>query len=152
MDNDNNEEKTKEYPIVKVDKDSLKKAIIEKKFDLIKHKLEQVPNFVQGATSLLETIKTDITSNDNSMKQYVQNCSLLIEALKTEIGKDISQDTKNKYINDIKEILDKIYQKDTENKNWLLGMFAIGGALLIGGIKLLSAWNNSDDSNDNLWY
>ena len=147
MDNNDNDQKifSTTYPIVRIDKDSLKKAIKEKKIDLIKSALEQIPNFIQGATSLLETIKELSTSNDNSQKQYIDSCNLLIESLRTEIGKDISQETKNKYINDIKEILEKISQKDTENKNFLKDMAKIGGTVILIGISLFLGKNYLDN-------
>ena len=147
MGNKNNNDKlfSQTYPIVKVDKDVLNKQIKEKQFDLIKSKLEQLPNFIQGAISVLETIKELSPSNNNSQKQYFEACNSVIESFKKEIDKDISQEQKDKYFAQTKEILEKMSQKDTENKNFILKMCAICGGVLLAGTGLFLGKNYLDN-------
>ena len=151
MDNDNNKEElfSQTYPIVKVNKDVLNKYIKEKQFDLLKSALEQFPNFISGATSVLETIKELNSSNDKSQKHFFDICNSVIESLKKEMEKDISQEQKDKYFAQIKVIVDKISEKDSENKNFILKMCVIGGAVLLAGVRIfLELGQNSSNSDD----
>ena len=93
--------------------------------EIAKNILKQIPEFTKLATGIVDNYKEIIInhskSNDESMKAYFSACNKILSSLEKELNKKfISPKRKEKIIDKMIEIADKMDRKDTENKHMIL--------------------------------
>ena len=124
--------------------------------EVAKKAIEQFPEFASTAKELLveykSTIDKGMESNDKSVKSYYDVCNTIINSLKNELEKDnLSFEEKKYVIEQMKEIADKVDQKDTENKRFIGGMILAFGTALVATAGILASTlggNTQIDMND----
>lgn len=93
--------------------------------EVAKKALEQFPEFKNLAIEVVKQLQTSveagIKSNDSSQKAFYDACNETIETLKNELlEKDLSPEQEREVRENILYILNLMYDKDTENKAFLL--------------------------------
>lgn len=93
--------------------------------EVAKKALEQFPEFKNLAIEVVKQLQTlveaGIKSNDSSQKAFYDACNETIETLKNELlEKDLSPEQEREVRENILYILNLMYDKDTENKAFLL--------------------------------
>lgn len=93
--------------------------------EVAKKALEQFPEFKNLAIEVVKQLQTSveagIRSNDSSQKAFYDACNETIETLKNELlDKDLSPEQEREVRENILYILNLMYDKDTENKAFLL--------------------------------
>ena len=93
--------------------------------EVAKKALEQFPEFKNLAIEVVKQLQTSveagIRSNDSSQKAFYDACTETIETLKNELlDKDLSPEQEREVRENILYILNLMYDKDTENKAFLL--------------------------------
>ena len=113
--------------------------------------LEQFPNFattvMQIATELKETIGKGIESNSENMEKCSYILQTVIEQLKEMSGRDdISFEERKYYIDKMLEVAEMQNSKDTENKEFILKVYALatGAALLLSATMLVALGANTN--------
>lgn len=100
--------------------------------EVAKKALEQFPFFAETTKAMMleykEVITEGIKKNDESVQNVYNSYNILLNALQNELNKDeLTFEDKKYIIEQMKDISDKINEKDTENKKFLIGMTAIIG-------------------------
>ena len=141
----------------------IKMASILDKMDpeVAKKALEQFPEFANTARELLgeyrEFFEKGIEANNQSVKECYNVYHPIIESLQKELEKEKLTFEERKYIiEQMKDIADTVYKKDTENKKFILNMVTIAGmvvggtivtlASVLGGSTQVTTDNDIDDS------
>lgn len=105
--------------------------------------INQFPAYAESAISMIEqfknmcdsTIEANTVSNGEAILAYKKVLEYLCEILKKDT---ITSDERQKITEQMIEVADKISEKDTENKEFLLGIIKTG-ASIVGGTLLFGA-------------
>lgn len=105
--------------------------------EVAKKALEQFPYFADAMKEFLhdyhESLNKAYETNASSVESYYHACSTMIEALQKKMEQDGFSFDEIKYIIEkMKEIVDMMDKKDSENKNFIGNMAMIGGAVVFG--------------------
>ena len=108
--------------------------------DVAKHALEQFPAFAETSLAIVGCLKdslaTIVSSNDANMAEFNARCQDALSALEAELKReDLTDEGRKLVIDGIMGIIGSISQKDSENKEFLSGLFH--GVLVVGSIVLL---------------
>ena len=113
--------------------------------EVAKKALEQFPDFSRTMRSLVsdykEIISEAIDTNRDSVKSCYASCNTILEILKAELENENLDYIQRKEILELMISVNKmIFEKDTENKHFILKIVGEAAALMIGvGIIMLSA-------------
>lgn len=129
--------------------------------EVTKKALEQFPEFANTTKEMLSEYKDSLDkgleSNNESVKAVYDTYNSVIASLQKELDKDDLSFEQRKYIiEQMKEIAEKVYKKDTENKRFIAGMATLATVVVGGGIAILASvlggntQIKSDDDNDNI--
>lgn len=124
--------------------------------EVAKKALEQFPEFAKTTSEMLheykDTLDKSFSSNDESIRTVYDAYNSIIASLQKELDKENIPFEERKYIiEQMKEIADKISDKDTENKRWLATMCAIAGIAITGlaaGLAAALGANTQAESTD----
>ena len=104
-----------------------------------------------------DSLDKGLESNNESVKAVYDTYNSVIASLQKELDKDDLSFEQRKYIiEQMKEIAEKVYKKDTENKRFIAGMATLATVVVGGGIAILASvlggntQIKSDDDNDNI--
>jgi len=105
--------------------------------------INQFPEFVDSAKNMIAQLNVFcdnlIKDNNSSQKDAINAYKLILESLSELLKKEDLSCEEREYITEkMVEVADKIAQKDTENKAFLMGILKLG-ASVIGGVALLGA-------------
>lgn len=113
--------------------------------------LEQFPNFattvMQIATELKETMGKGIESNSENMEKCSNISQTITDSLIEQAGRDnISFEERKYYIDKMLEVAEIQNSKDTENKEFILKVYALatGAALLLSATMLVALGANTN--------
>ena len=104
-----------------------------------------------------DSLDKGLESNNESVKAVYDTYNSVIASLQKELDKDDLSFEQRKYIiEQMKEIAEKVYKKDTENKRFIAGMATLATVVVGVGIAILASvlggntQIKSDDDNDNI--
>ncbi len=108
--------------------------------DVAKHALEQFPAFAETSLAIVGCLKdslgTIVSGNSENMAEFNARCQEALTALEEELKReDLTDEGRKLVIDGIMGIIGAISQKDSENKEFLSGLF--NGVLFVGSIVLL---------------
>lgn len=107
--------------------------------EVAKKALEQFPEFSSTALSITESLKASVEqamcSNASNMETFNSACLTTLEGLKERLNApEISPEEKESIISSMMQVLEMLYRKDTENKEYHTGLIrtcAIFGAVVL---------------------
>ena len=114
--------------------------------EVAKAALAQFPEFSKSVKDMLSDISAQITrvmdSEDESQKMFFDSSNKIIDALTSLLDKEgLDKEERFFVIDSLKDIQDKLYQKDTENKKFkgvgigaLVTVFMAGVGVLIAAL------------------
>lgn len=93
--------------------------------EVIPKALEQYPNFMESMLQYHCAVKSGLdkiySSNKESLQSFYDSCNNRLDSLKKELYcNNLNIDKRIAIINEMTDILDELYAKDTENKSFLL--------------------------------
>lgn len=108
--------------------------------DVAKHALEQFPAFAETSLAIVGCLKdslgTVVSSNAESMAEFNARCQEALSTLEEELKReDLTDEGRKLVVDGIMGVIGAIAQKDSENKEFLSGLF--NGVLVVGSIVLL---------------
>ena len=108
--------------------------------DVAKHALEQFPVFAETCLDIVNCLKDSlgmiVCSNAKNMAKFNDRCQEVLAVLEEELKQENLTDEARKLIIDgIMDVIGVIGQKDSENKEFLLGL--LNRVLIVGSIVLL---------------
>ena len=108
--------------------------------DVAKHALEQFPAFAETSLAIVGCLKdslgTIVSSNAENMNEFNARCQEALAALEGELRReDLTDEGRKLVIDGIMGIIDAMGKKDSENKEFLSGLF--NGTLVAGLLVLL---------------
>jgi hypothetical protein len=106
--------------------------------------IEQFPEFANTSKEILaefkESIDKGFESNDESMKSFYETNNLIIMSLQKELDKDnLTFDEKKYIIDKMLEVSNAVYQKDSENKKFIVTLAVVAGGIATVAIAALAA-------------
>lgn len=108
--------------------------------DVAKRALEQFPAFAETSLAIVGCLKdslgTIVSGNAENMTEFNARCQEALTALEEELKwENLTDEGRKLVIDGIMGIIGAISQKDSENKEFLSGLF--NGVLVVGSIFLL---------------
>lgn len=113
--------------------------------EVAKKALEQFPDFSRNMRLLVsdykEIINDSLVSNNESMKACYESCNTILEAMRLELeNENLDYDQRKEILELMISVNKMIFEKDTENKHFVLKIVSEAAAIVIGvGIIMLSA-------------
>ena len=109
--------------------------------EVAKKALEQFPEFSRTALAITDILKATVErameSNESSVAVFYAECRSVLEALRAELARDeVTSEDRARIIESMMQVLGLLYQKDSENKQFLSGLAK--AATIFGGVALLS--------------
>ncbi len=108
--------------------------------DVARHVLDQFPAFAETSLAIVGCLKdslgTIVSGNAENMTEFNARCQEALTALEAELKReDLTEEGRKLVIDGIMGIIEAIARKDSENKEFLSGLF--NGVLVAGSIVLL---------------
>ena len=108
--------------------------------DVAKRALEQFPAFAETSLAIVGCLKDSLGSlvsgNAENMTEFNARCQESLEALEEELKREnLSDEGRKLVIDGILGIIEAVGEKDSENKEFLSGLF--NGVLVVGALVLL---------------
>ena len=93
--------------------------------EVAKKALEQFPEFkdmaIEVVKNLRESLATAMESESNSQDVFYEACNKVIDSLERQLGReDITPDEERNIREDMMRVVEMMYDKDTEHKEFLL--------------------------------
>ena len=110
--------------------------------------LDNIPDFVDETKAAISAIQQSCDlicqSNQENMRAFNDNCKIYLSACRDILnGETLSQDQKLEVLARMEKVLQRMDEKDTENKQWNLNVFlksvGIIGTIVVSGIALVAA-------------
>ena len=126
--------------------------------EVAKKALEQFPEFAKTTLEIVERLKASIDNslegNSANMAEFNGACRAMLDALEVELHKDgLSAEEKADIADRMTQVLDMMYRKDSENKEFLrnivkgIAVFGICLAVTLAsalGIKASAKWDDKE--------
>lgn len=126
--------------------------------EVAKKALEQFPEFAKTTLEIVERLKASIDNslegNSANMAEFNGACRVMLDALEVELHKDgLSTEEKADIAERMTQVLDMMYRKDSENKEFLRyivkGVVFFGACLAVTlasalGIKASANWDDKE--------
>lgn len=108
--------------------------------EVAKKALEQFPQFSNVAKEMLlgykDTLDKGLESNKESVQAYYDSCNAIIKTLEKEFDREnLSFEEKKYIIEKMAEISDKMGEKDSQNKKFIVAMSVVG----VVGVSVVTA-------------
>lgn len=126
--------------------------------EVAKKALEQFPEFAKTTLEIVERLKASIDNslegNSANMAEFNGACRAMLDALEVELHKDgLSAEEKADIAERMTQVLDMMYRKDSENKEFLRdivkGVVIFGVCLVVSlagllGVKASANWDDKE--------
>ena len=111
--------------------------------EVAKKALEQFPEFAGTVKEILSDYKDSLDkgleSGNESIKSVYDTYSAIIQSLQSELNKDEYSFEERKYfIEQMKDLADKVDQKDSEHKRWIAGMMILAGTVAVAAVTVVA--------------
>ena len=112
--------------------------------EVAKKALEQFPHFADVTKEMLieykDILDKGLESNRESVQAYYDSCSTIIGALEKLLDREnLSPEERRYIIEKMVEMSDKIGEKDSQNKKFILAISGVGVAALAGVTAVLAS-------------
>lgn len=120
--------------------------------EVAKKALEQFPEFSKTISDMLkdykDTLDKGMADNKESVQNYYDMCKSTIEVLQGMLkNEDLSFEEKKYIIEQIKDIQEKVSEKDSENKRFIAAVLAIGAIVVTTTVKVAASAIGSSVTN-----
>lgn len=111
--------------------------------EVAKKALEQFPSFVEYAAKIVseykESVETALKGNTDSQDVFYKTCDCILRVLEHELQKETLLKEEKQFIEEeLLKVVQMIYDKDAENKRFILKVIATAGVTLVGVVATVA--------------